>query len=36
LLLSPKGAVAFRQWLGVGRWAALSEVAEPPRLSRMG
>jgi hypothetical protein len=36
LQLSPAGAVAFRDWLGVKRWNAISEVAEQARFSRTG
>ena len=36
LQLSPSGALAFRDWLGVQRWNAISDVAEAPQVSRMG
>lgn len=36
LQVSPTGAVAFRNWLGVGRWNALSEVAQAQHFPRTG
>jgi hypothetical protein len=37
LQLSPAGAVAFRDWLGVERWLALHEgPREPARVTRKG
>lgn len=36
LPLSPKGTVAFRDWLGVERWKTLVDMAEQPHFSRMG
>ncbi|MCD6077463.1 MAG: transcriptional regulator, ArsR family-like protein [Ramlibacter sp.] len=36
LQLSPTGAVAFRDWLGVERWTALGADDSLPRFSRTG
>lgn len=36
LTLAPAGALAFRNWLGVERWNALSESPAQPRVYRMG
>lgn len=36
LTLSPAGALAFRNWLGVERWSALSAAPAQPPFSRMG
>jgi hypothetical protein len=34
--LSPAGAVAFRDWLGIARWTAVCTETDPGRFSRMG